>query len=609
MTVRRRILGIVPVVIVACSACASGRSAPPPAPPAPAPVAEESAPVEETATTTTTEPSLVFEVPPPTTVPDPFEGFDEVESPQFDLSADGGQVPDSPDGAIEPPIDDGVPGEVEAVAPSDPAGVPQGSEAADPEAASEAGDPADVATGEPAEGNGQPPTDLGDIPSGVVPPAGGGTDGVPERAAEQDESGLDELDPRLVVLRLLERAGDPLTPTAELADLAELAELADPAELADLAELADADVDAIRRAVAGNPATPARLLADLLKDKDPGVRWRAAANPAVWLESGVLPVRTLSLAEYFKLSPYTPTIPLDTEAAGLLDLDAVEQGLDDLLELWRAGNEIENEISDNDRVLDHLDSLPEPLVLLPGDPLPSRAIADNPAPWPAIVAVLVADYQARQWAAAEPSTPPDELLALAADPRGDVAVRVGANPSSPPEALALLIRSSDHPIRRVVSENPATPTDVLDELADDEVPGVRRGVARNPTTSAATLGELADDDDEYVRSAVAANAATPADVLGELADVGSFLVRLAVAGNPSAPSEALAALADDDDPGVRWAAANNPSTPSEALEQPPDGAGVIGRRGEPIDPPPPAPSDADEETVPTDEESGQSDAQ
>ena len=345
------------------------------------------------------------------------------------------------------------------------------------------------------------------------------------------------------------------------------------------------------------------------------MRWRAAANPAVWLESGVLPVRTLSLAEYFKLSPYTPTIPLDTEAAGLLDLDAVEQGLDDLLKLWR-DEAAEDGKSDNDRVLDHLDSLPEPLVLSPGDPLPSRAIADNPAPWPAIVAVLLADYQARQWAAAEPSTPPDELLALAADPRGDVAVRVGANPSSPPEALAWLTPSSDDPIRRAVSENPATPPPFLAQLADDEVPGVRRGVARNPTTSPATLGELADDDDEYVRSAVAANAATPADVLGKLADVGSFLVRLAVAGNPSAPSEALAALAADDDPGVRWAAANNPSAPSEALEQPPDGAGVIGRRSEPIDPPPPAPSDANEggelpdgETVPIGEGSPQGDAQ
>lgn len=580
MTSRCKMLALGLVVAAVGGGCSSAPSTSPPA--APVPVPEGAASVQEPNDAGGGR-SLAQTVP-QSDPPGPLDLLQEgLESAASLLTGELGEVDifESPgggaaaaEGSEEPPVGESqvvavepqAPAEAPSETPQEPADAQQAPETAleDPES-----DPADL------EGPDEPPAPE---PPAPEPPRRRAPE-VPSRIA---------------------RAGDPLTSAAELAGLA-----TDPT-----AE--------IRRAVAANPSAPVSLLSVLLDDADPGVRWLAAANPSLWPEFWVLADRPITLTEFLELFPYSPWIPADPETD--------EPGIVELAELLRDEAEAAASLDEDqdwhtERLLDYLSAfaaevpdLPSPLpegaltgraafeswlsraearTLPPDGALSRRAIADNPAPWHAVVPLLVADYKARQWAAANPTTPPDQLLALAADPRGDVGVWVGTNPAAPPAALALLARRADDPARRAVSDNPATPPSVLAELAADDVAGVRRGAARHPATPPSVLAELATDDDTQVRSEAAANAATPAATLAKLAGDDDALVRLAVAEHPSTPSWALLELLSDGDRWVRWAAANNPSLPADALESLDGEEGVVGRRAEPIDPPPPDPPPPD----------------
>lgn len=341
----------------------------------------------------------------------------------------------------------------------------------------------------------------------------------PTQAPTEEEFG-DEVDEEPAVEE------DPFATPPGSADLLgrRLLRAGDPATAAtELARLStDPDSD-VRMAVARNPATPPELLKTLADDDEhPGVRWWAAAHPANGPETRPLP-------------------PL---------VDPVE---------------IEEEVPEGEAI--EVDD--------------RTYVGVNPGPWRYVLAGLAADNAARAWAAANPHTPPDALLALAGDLDPDVAVWVATNPNAPLLALEYLAESEDPLACRAVAANPGTPPHLLaliaarslaGRLVTDrtpigcEVPGALVGVARNPNTWPETLAILAEDVAGGVRSVVAGNPSTSPATLEALATDEEIVVRIAVAANPITPPEVLGRLLTDGEPLVRWTAATNPATPLEMLE-------------------------------------------
>ena len=365
-------------------------------------------------------------------------------------------------------------------------------------------------------------------------------EGPEEQAPTEEESG-DEVNEEPAVEE------DPFATPPGSADLLgrRLLRAGDPATAAtDLARLStDPDSD-VRMAVARNPATPPELLMTLTAaDEHPGVRWWAAAHPANWPETRRFP---------------PPVDPDETD-------------------------EEEEEVPEGEAI-----------------PVDDRTyVGVNPGPWRYVLAALAADNAARAWAAADPHTPPDALLALAGDLDPDVAVWVATNPNAPLLALEYLAESEDPLACRAVAANPGAPPHLLaliaarslaGRLVTDrtpigcEVPGALVGVARNPNTWPETLAILATDGASGVRTVVAGNPSTPPAALEALATDEEIVVRAAVAANPLTPPAVLGRLLIDGEPLVRWTAATNPATPLELLEGFAEGTGEPGDRVAPTEP-------------------------
>jgi hypothetical protein len=137
---------------------------------------------------------------------------------------------------------------------------------------------------------------------------------------------------------------------------------------------------------------------------------------------------------------------------------------------------------------------------------------------------------------------PEDLAALAADPRAGVRRRVASHPETPPAVLARLAEDGNLWVRADAAANPSTPAAALDRL-------------RRAGSAAGLAGPAPPDPD-----------LDPAE-LSALAAGGEWARRLA-ARHPATPPEALARLLADPVPAIRAAAAAHPSAPAAAPEPP-----------------------------------------
>lgn len=190
--------------------------------------------------------------------------------------------------------------------------------------------------------------------------------------------------------------------------------------------------------------------------------------------------------------------------------------------------------------------------------------------------------------AANPSTPPDLLAALANDftLTTDLRPIVAANPAAPLATLREFAAGRALDLARIALRHPAYPapaaadSDVaarrwraihepaaLAGLARDKDRVVRTLVAGHPAAPPATLAQLAADKGGPVRAAVAAHPATAPGLLAALARDPDSLVVREVAAHPAAPPALLADLARHDNKFVRRNAFANPHLPAEVLPE------------------------------------------
>ena len=192
-------------------------------------------------------------------------------------------------------------------------------------------------------------------------------------------------------------------------------------------------------------------------------------------------------------------------------------------------------------------------------------VASNPSTPPAALASLTSDAETSVvWrVAGSPLTPPEALAELATSTRFYLPRILAGNPSTPPEVLAGFENADDFAVRWALAKNPSTPTAILDRLVADPDFGVRWGVAANP--SAIDVSSLVDDAEQPVRRVLALRAEP--SLLAELAQDPDEDVRLEVAANPATPPEALAALSEGDDWGIALRLSRNPATPPSRLAE------------------------------------------
>ncbi len=322
----------------------------------------------------------------------------------------------------------------------------------------------------------------------------------------------------------------------------------------------------VRKAVASNPFTPAKVLEGLSQDSYESVRWAVASNEA------------------------TPAMVLETLATNSSVRGAV------------ASN-----IATPAAVLSNLAKDTDSWV--------RRAVASNEAAPGTVLADLAmhSDSWVREAVASNKSTPEAVLEALAKDKDDSVLQAVGSNEATPVPVLENLAKYQGDSWRvfEALAGNPSSPACLLEMLAK----GVKRDgsswmrelsarrlrevVARNPSTPSALLEELANDSSSVVRQGVATNEATSAKVLAALAKAGlvtgiNYLAQgraakrrrvqstaclarstaseraarwTSVASDPSAAPLVLAKLAGRRSVAVSWAVAGNPNTPAEARRE------------------------------------------
>ncbi len=219
----------------------------------------------------------------------------------------------------------------------------------------------------------------------------------------------------------------------------------------------------------------------------------------------------------------------------------------------------------------------------------ARRVAQNPSASAQILHELSYhhDRTTRQYVTANPNTPTESLLELAADfPQTFL-----DNPifsllyleqphfiqTLPTQTAVKLLQCEQAPtswlqqvsieVRQILAKSRSTPITILGKLADDRTCWVCQAVAQNPRTPTEYLIRLADNTNSSVRWAVAGNPHTPIEYLIRLADDGDHLVRWAVASNPQTPAALLERLVGDDNDRVRWAVAQNPHTPVALLDR------------------------------------------
>jgi len=154
------------------------------------------------------------------------------------------------------------------------------------------------------------------------------------------------------------------------------------------------------------------------------------------------------------------------------------------------------------------------------------------------------------------------LLALLSHAKDwEVLNALSSNPSCPIEALERLAQVGDKHIRANVANHNGASTKILATLSEDLIWEVRMHVAANTAANAEALCKLSMDVIDEVRAAVAANECAPESVLTTLSTDQSSLVRENAASNERIPTQILATLAHDDEARVRMRVALNLTTP------------------------------------------------
>jgi hypothetical protein len=133
------------------------------------------------------------------------------------------------------------------------------------------------------------------------------------------------------------------------------------------------------------------------------------------------------------------------------------------------------------------------------------------------------------------------------------------NRCCPAEALARLARANKH-IKMNVALHCNTDPCILAELSLDADWEVRMASASSTLINQGYLARLAQDVVDEVRAAAGGNRCAPNALIEALASDQSLLVRESVAGNESTPSEVLCNLSKDNDRRVRCRVALNTST-------------------------------------------------
>ncbi|MER7755853.1 hypothetical protein [Kitasatospora sp. NPDC097643] len=299
------------------------------------------------------------------------------------------------------------------------------------------------------------------------------------------------------------------------------AELAFHTERTDLLRRLAAHPDPeVRRAVAGNEATPPEVLAALLDDAVE-VRQLALGNPATPGEAAARFVGDPELPLRERLATH-PGLP--DEAYRYLAEDPAP---------WVRGNLAEN-----------------PAV---GTPLLHRLALDD-------------GHDIRRRIAHHPHVPLDLLSRIA------TTVRIGPTllpriATATPAELADLASSLRPRVRMLVAQHRGLPAPVRDRLAADPDAKVVRSIAPHPGLSPTQLATMVERFGAQVAVGVAANPGAPADLLERLATAQAPAVRAlrAIARHPHATPAALAVCLASADPRVSEAAAANPALPPAAM--------------------------------------------
>ncbi|KFF59181.1 hypothetical protein JF66_13155 [Cryobacterium sp. MLB-32] len=184
------------------------------------------------------------------------------------------------------------------------------------------------------------------------------------------------------------------------------------------------------------------------------------------------------------------------------------------------------------------------------------------------------DSRVRVALARNDAAPSGTIVSLAQDQDPSVRLAVVANPRAPVAlavsiAESLLKISAGEELLQVLNTVATRPDieltddvfeDALDRLSKSRVrdPDMRRVAADDERAGTRTLARLAKSTDASVRQAVAGNSRTPSETLTVLAADPVHSVRSAAAGNAELDIALLVTLAFDDDPEVRAGAAGCP---------------------------------------------------
>lgn len=320
----------------------------------------------------------------------------------------------------------------------------------------------------------------------------------------------------------------------------------------------------VRRAVAGNEATPPAVLAALISGEGlPPARWcvvcdREETPPDCELppgascdgshESAVYGLRYAAIC-----NPGTP-------------VEAVVGFVDDPSTLLRQ------------MLANRLDLSPEVSERLAVDPDPwvRARLAENPVIDDALMRALAEDpdHDVRLGLARNPQVPLDVLARLAATTRLRVSPLPRIAAASPAE-VEELAQSPDPAVRMLVAQRRDLPAGIRDALATDPDAKVLKSVAPHPGLSDALLRamvhRLLEDLTRHeppVRKALREIArhrrATAPALLACLADRDA---RSMAAGHPALPPSVITELLTDTDQQVAEAAAANPSLPVAVMAE------------------------------------------
>ena len=139
-----------------------------------------------------------------------------------------------------------------------------------------------------------------------------------------------------------------------------------------------------------------------------------------------------------------------------------------------------------------------------------RRYALDPIPGVGMRRVVVCGYRSyRAHLARFPALPSSLLVALAADPGGEVRSSVARNPALPAPLLAALANDQQCDVRREVAANSGCPPGCLSELGSDRHTNVRRAVAANLSSPSDILATLIADPDEAITRLVLDNPSCP----------------------------------------------------------------------------------------------------